>query len=252
MRIPICQNCNIKGLALYSHPHGTSRAEGFFYPSCKKYLQDPSIRFQESDIYVGDVRNFLREYEGQKFDLILIDQPWRYQIDLIPKSRKTENHYDTMTIDEIASLPILNIATKPSILFLWATNSLLPEALQVMKVWGFRFISKIEWVKKHDGRLQMGMGFNVMGSSESILIGKYGTYPVPDFKPPSVLEAPRNRHSEKLEMSYLTIERMYPRARKLEIFARKPRKGWYVVVDQIKTMHILGEKTQEVCIEGGN
>lgn len=248
MKIPFCSNCNIRGIAFYSHPHGTSKSQGYFCPSCKKYLQGPSIRFQESDIYVGDVRNFLREYEGQKFDLILIDPPWRYQIDLIPKSRKTENHYKTMTIDEIASLSIQSVITNPSVLFLWATNSLLPEAIQVMEKWGFRFVTKIEWVKKHDGKLQKGMGYNVMGSSESILIGKHGAYPVPDFRPPSVIEAPRTRHSEKPEMSYLTIERMYPRARKLEIFARKPRKGWYVVGDQTKTMHSFGEKTRELCI----
>ncbi len=252
MNIPICQNCHIKGVALYSHPHGTSKSEGYFCPSCKKYLQQPSIRYQESDIYIGDVRDFLQDYRGQKFDLILIDPPWRYQVDLVPKSRKTENHYNTLTIDNIASLPILNIATEPSVIFLWATNSLLPEAIRVMEQWGFRFVTKIEWVKKSHGKLQKGMGYNIMGSSESILIGKHGNYPVPEWRPPSVLEAPRTRHSEKPELSYLTIERMYPRSRKLEIFARKPRRGWYSVGDQLETMHSFGVKSPEVCIEGGD
>ena len=249
----LCPNCNIRGVAFYSHPHGNSKAEGYFCPSCRKYLQPPSIKFNKSDIYVGDAREFLREYKGPKFDLILIDPPWRYQVDLVPKSRKTENHYQTMTVDEIASLPILNVATTPSVIFLWATNSLLPEAIKVMEKWGFRFVTKIEWVKKRDGRLQKGMGYNVMGSSESLLIGKHGNYPVPDFRPPSVVEAPRTRHSEKPELSYLTIERMYPRARKLEIFARKPRKGWFCVGNQIetKTMHESEEKTIELCTEGG-
>ena len=247
---PICPNCNIKGVALYSHLRGKSQSMGYFCPSCKRYLQPPSIRVN-GNVYNGDVRDFLKTYTGPKFDLILIDPPWRYQVNLVPRSRKIENHYQTMTIDEIASLPILNVTTDPSVVFLWATNSLLPEAIEVMDKWGFRFVTKIEWVKKRDGRLQKGMGYNVMGSSESLLIGKHGNYPVPDFRPPSVIEAPRTRHSEKPELSYLTLEKMYPTARKIEIFSRKPRKGWFVVGNQIETetMHSLTEKTQELCIE---
>lgn len=248
----VCPNCNIKGVALYSHLRGKSQSMGYFCPSCKRYLQPPSIR-ADGKVYNGDVRDFLKTYTGPKFDLILIDPPWRYKVDLVPRSRKTENHYQTMTIDEIASLPILNVATDPSVIFLWATNSLLPEAIKVMEKWGFRFVTKIEWVKKRDGRLQKGMVYNVMGSSESLLIGKHGNYPVPDFRPPSVIEAPRTRHSEKPELSYLTIEGMYPGARKIEIFARKPRKGWFCVGNQIETkcMHSLPEKTIELCTEEG-
>lgn len=244
MKIPVCPNCNIRGEAVYAHRNGKSIARGYFCPSCNTFLSGPSIRIQASEIYNGDVRDFLKIYTGQKFDLLLIDPPWGYRDNTI-------KGYQTMSIDEIAGLPVRNIMEKESVVFLWATNSLLPEAFSVMDSWGFRFVTKIEWVKKRNGKLQKGRAVNVMGSSESILIGKTGNYPVPDWKPPSVMEAPRVKHSEKPELSYLWMEKMYPKARKIEIFARKARKGWYVVGNQIETMHSLNEKTQEVCIEEG-
>ena len=228
---------------------------GYFCPSCRKYLQPPSIRADNSGVFIGDVRDFLRSYSEHKFDLVLIDPPWQYGRDMLPKSRKTENHYGLMTIEEIANLPIRNVAKDPSVIFLWATNPLLPEAISIMGRWGFEYTTKIEWIKKQNEKVQIGMGWNVRGASESLLIGKTRNYPLPEPKnrPKAVLEAPRTRHSEKPELSYLTIERMYPGARKLEIFFRKPRKGWFCVGNQIETetMHSLPEKTIELCTEEG-
>ena len=251
----LCPNCNIRGVAFYSHPHGNSKAEGYFCPSCKRYLQPPSIRADNSGVFIGDVRDFLSSYSGPKFDLVLTDPPWQYGRDMLPKSRKTENHYGLMTIEEIGNLPIRNVAKDPSVNFLWATNPLLPEAIRIMRGWDFEYTTKIEWIKKQNEKVQIGMGWNVRGASESLLIGKIGNYPLPEpeNRPKSVLEAPRTRHSEKPELSYITIEKMYPDARRLEIFSRKPRRGWFCVGNQIdqKTMHSLPEKTIELCTEEG-
>ena len=256
LKIPICPNCNIRGVACYSHPNGTSKAEGYFCPSCHKFLQGPPIKHDGSQIFNGDVRDFLRAYTGPKFDLILVDPPWKYGIDLMPRSRKTENHYDTMSIDEIAHLPIQNVVGKSAILFEWTTSALLhnrgkPDAFTLMDEWGFDYRYEFIWAKKKDDRLQIGMGWNDRVVHEILLVGKKGNYPIP---PPtdrltSIFEAPSTRkHSEKPEKSYQIIERMYPGARKIEFFARKPRKGWYTVGNQIESMHESEEKTIEMCI----
>jgi len=42
----------------------------------------------------------------------------------------------------------------------------------------------------------------------------------------SVVDARRGRHSEKPEVFYELIERMYPERSKLELFARRRRPGW--------------------------
>jgi N6-adenosine-specific RNA methylase IME4 len=48
----------------------------------------------------------------------------------------------------------------------------------------------------------------------------------PEDRVDSVIEAPRGRHSEKPARFYELIERMYPQASKLELFARVSRPGW--------------------------
>ncbi len=66
-----------------------------------------------------------------------------------------------MTLDEIKSLPVPEIAAAQSHLYLWAPNALIPEGLEVMKRWGFTYKTNIVWQKVHkdggpDGR---GVGF---------------------------------------------------------------------------------------------
>jgi hypothetical protein len=63
---------------------------------------------------------------------------------------------------------------------------------------------------------------------ELLLLARKGSFgpPEPEDRVDSVLEAPRGRHSEKPEALYELIERMYPQASKLELFARRRRPGW--------------------------
>ena len=70
---------------------------------------------------------------------------------------------------------------------------------------------------------------------EPLLIGRRGRYPAPDpeLRPPSVLRAPRGRHSEKPAELYELIERLYPAASKLELFARQARAGWAAYGNEI-------------------
>ena len=54
-------------------------------------------------------------------------------------STLTENHYETMSLEDICNLPVQQIADKNCYLFLWATSPTLKEALQVMESWGFTY-----------------------------------------------------------------------------------------------------------------
>jgi excisionase family DNA binding protein len=109
---------------------------------------------------------------------------------------------------------------------MWAVSCLLPEALEVMEAWGFRYLTNLVWVKP-----SIGPGRRVRNRHELLLYGQKGKLPAPDPEdlPDSVIEAPRGRHSEKPAVVYELIERMYPRASKVELFARgKARPGWVV------------------------
>lgn len=154
------------------------------------------------------------------FELLYADPPWQLGNPNSPAA--PENHYPTMPLDEIAEMTIP--AADNALLFLWAVNCLLPEALQVMDAWGFEYRTNLVWVKQ-----SIGTGRWARNQHELLLLGRRGNYPAPDPHTlcSSVIKADRRHHSAKPEVVYELIERMYPHASKVELFARgKPRPGW--------------------------
>jgi N6-adenosine-specific RNA methylase IME4 len=77
---------------------------------------------------------------------------------------------------------------------------------------------------------KLGLGHWARNQHEPLLIGSRGTIPAPapGDQLPSVLFAPRGKHSEKPAEFAAMIERLYPLTPKLEMFARGPRPGWDV------------------------
>jgi N6-adenosine-specific RNA methylase IME4 len=126
-----------------------------------------------------------------------------------------------MPLEEIKALQIP--AAKDAILFLWAVNSMLPEALQVIEAWGFAYVNHFVWVKD-----KWGLGSYNRGQHELLLVAVRGQFSAPpeNKRFSSVINAPRTKHSAKPQCVYEMVETMYPRARKLELFARTTRKGW--------------------------
>jgi N6-adenosine-specific RNA methylase IME4 len=108
-------------------------------------------------------------------------------------------------------------------LFLWATSPKLSEALEVIKAWGFEYRTNMVWIKD-----QIGMGYYARQQHGLLLIAKRGNLPMPlpENRPASVIHAARQKHSAKPVEFYEAIERMYPTLPKIELFARRQRKGW--------------------------
>lgn len=152
------------------------------------------------------------------FDVIIADPPWEYYL---PLRGSPDMHYSTMTTEDICQLKVPS--AEDSILFLWATNPKLEDALKVMKAWGFEYKTNMVWVKD-----KVGTGYYFRGQHELLLVGKKGKIPTPleHTRPSSVLEATRKEHSRKPEIAHKIIERMYPNRSYLELFARSKRQGW--------------------------
>jgi N6-adenosine-specific RNA methylase IME4 len=173
----------------------------------------------------------IREKEGDDqlamlpdthYQVIYADPPWRYDAVETPDIRAVEQHYTTMPQEDLCALS--PPAAPDSVLFLWATNPKLPEALEVMAAWGFQYRTNLAWVKP-----QIGMGYYVRSAHELLLIGKRGslTLPVTTARPRSWLEASRRGHSQKPPEFRGLIDVMYPHVRKLEMFSRdEPTDGW--------------------------
>ena len=159
-----------------------------------------------------------------KFAVIYADPPWRYEDQGIQTpGRRIENHYPTMTSDEICALPVAEIAHADAVLFLWATAPQLAQGCRVAEAWGFEYRTGMVWAKD-----KFGTGYWARNQHEHLLICKRGTMPPPpeSGRPASLVQAPRLEHSAKPPVFYEIIEAMYPGLRKIELFSRSPREGW--------------------------
>ena len=139
--------------------------------------------------------------------------------------RDTENHYPTMTWEEVKDLAVGEITTDDAVCYLWATPHTIHRSLEVMHRWGFDYRTHMVW-SKTDG---FGLGAWVRNEHEILLIGRKGKFPPPpeDKRIGSVVELPAGDHSAKPEEFAEMIESWYPDAVKLELFRRgPPRKGW--------------------------
>ena len=157
------------------------------------------------------------------YPIVYVDPPWRYEYSPTD-NREIENHYPTMTLEEICLLPVAEIATTDSVLFLWTTSPKLAESMQVIEAWSYTYKTCMVWDKE-----RMGMGYYARQQHELLLIATRGSVPVPEpvNRPPSVIRARRdNEHSAKPAEFYEVIERMYPDLPKIELFARNRRTGW--------------------------
>jgi N6-adenosine-specific RNA methylase IME4 len=169
------------------------------------------------------------------FALILADPPWSMGS---PDSEfAPEQNYPCMSLDELRALQLP--AAEDCILFMWCVAMLLPEALELLRGWGFRYRSNLVWVKNG-----IGPGVWLRQSHELLLIATRGKVspPDPEERCDSVIKAPRTRHSEKPEASYTVIERMYPAQTKLELFARgKPRPGWAIWGNEVDATETVND-----------
>ena len=114
---------------------------------------------------------------------------------------------------------------KTHIFFLWTTNNFLPDALEVMKAWGFRYVTMITWDKGG-----YGMGQYFRGRSEHCLFGIRGKVP-PKFvdgkrqQGVTLFHEKKREHSRKPEAMREMIEKVsYPPF--IELFARERFEGW--------------------------
>lgn len=160
----------------------------------------------------------------QRYPVIYADPPWRYE-HAESVTREIENHYPTMTLDDICAMPVAALATDDAALFLWATSPKLAEALRVVEAWGFSYRTCAVWHKP-----QIGMGYYFRQQHELLLIATRGDMPAPPpaARPGSVVTVDRGRHSTKPAEFAEIIERMYPTLPRIELFCRSPRAGWAV------------------------
>ena len=172
----------------------------------------------------------------EKFGIVYADPPWRYAQKRLQGA--AEKHYPTMTIDEICALPVAGITDKDCILFLWTTFPQLPEALCVIKAWGFMFKTVgFVWLKQNKKSLSwfFGLGFWTRGNAEICLVATKGKPKRVSNGVHQLIVSPIEAHSKKPDVTRDKIVELMGDLPRIELFARNKTKGWHVWGNEVES-----------------
>ena len=175
-------------------------------------------QLQEQQLQPGD----------KKYRIVYADPPWKYGNAMPEYVTEPQDYYLLMDTVDICAMPVKDICERDAVLFLWSTSPHLPEALEVVKAWGFEYKTTFVWDKvKHN------MGHYNSVRHEFLLVCTRGAC-TPDVKKlfDSVVSIERGEHSKKPEYFREVIETLYTYGNKIELFARSAPHGWDVFGNQ--------------------
>jgi N6-adenosine-specific RNA methylase IME4 len=162
-----------------------------------------------------------------RYRTIVADPPWHYPHGY-GRGVDGQMPYPTMSLGDICSLPVSDLADQSAHLYLWTTNEHLRYAFAVVGAWGFTFRATLVWCKPG-----LGMGGAFRLNHELILVGERGKHEPKRRDVGTWHQWPNPRgHSSKPEAFYDLVESVSfgPYA---ELFARRARFGWdYPIGDQ--------------------
>lgn len=206
------------------------------------------------------------------YDMILLDPPWSYNSKGTSKKFKVgaENHYPTMPMNDLRTLPIQKIANpEGSLCLMWVTWPFLSEGLELMQAYGFKYrTTACVWVKLekrgfthptkdknyaddaayvwyHPTQLFhkrfFGVGSYAVSNTEFMLLGISGkknkfAYKSRKHVKSQLIHAPLSDHSRKPAESYQLIDQIWGTDHKrIELFCRRPYEGWDGIGNQIES-----------------
>lgn len=161
------------------------------------------------------------------YDFIMADPPWRFELrSEAGEDKSPQAHYATMSLDDIAALPVADLAARDCLLWLWATAPLLPQQIAIAEAWGFEFKTSGVWVKTTvNAKIAFGTGYLLRNAHEPFIIATRGA-PKTTRSVRSVVMGEVREHSRKPEAAYRAAEQLMPAARRASLFERVPRPGW--------------------------
>ena len=184
----------------------------------------------------------------QTWRTIVVDPPWQYR-NFNPFSNSKANGTDSaarkeilkrqkyrkgaaatyrcMTLEDIAALRIDSWADENAHLYVWAPNSFVREALDLVAGWGFEYKQLLVWRKP-----RLGLGMYYRNTAEFVVFAVRGRLKTLRRDARSVFDGEQGRHSEKPQAFYDMVESMSP-GPYLDVFARRQRFGWDVAGDQV-------------------
>jgi N6-adenosine-specific RNA methylase IME4 len=154
----------------------------------------------------------------KKFPVIYFDPATKFAAG--DSDRSTENHYLTMKEEDIAALPIGELATDDAVLFMWSTAPWLRKSIRLIEGWGFEYKTNSIWDKE-----TIGLGFWFQNQHEHLIVATRGKMVAPEngsILGRSVYREKKGEHSAK-PLHFRDIIGNVPEYRdlpKVELFAR--------------------------------
>lgn len=188
-----------------------------------------------------------------QYSVILLDPPWPYE--RTHGQGVATKQYNLMTWQDIGDLrPYLHaVAAQDCALLVWTTAPLLIEQSDIVRAWGFRYITKAFcWVKTKQPRngIFHGIGSYTASNTEDVWLLSNGTprrkgsasQVIPTTETEGIV-APMGRHSRKPEAVQDRIELVFD-GPYLEVFARRRRPGWTCIGGELDGLDIRESLTQ--------
>ncbi len=170
------------------------------------------------------------------YDVGMIDCPWPFETySTKGEAKGPAAQYRTMTLKEIAALPVGNLFTDGGILMCWATWPLIDQQSAIMRGWGFEVITGGAWAKRTEsGKFRWGTGYVLRSVCEPFLIGSLNAKKARgsslinmiETMAESVIDGVAREHSRKPDEAYSLLEALTPGARRCDLFSRQCRPGW--------------------------
>jgi N6-adenosine-specific RNA methylase IME4 len=188
------------------------------------------------------------------YDWIDIDPPWPMKM-RSPKgeAKSAAAKYGLMSFEQIAALPVGELAAEHSILRVWTVWPLIlhggdpdkhyagadasrSRVGECIARWGPRYVAGGAWFKRTvTGKPAFGPGYRVRSTCEPFLLCLFGNPDTPEGRrmrnviesvEEDAIDGLRREHSRKPEEAFAWAERYMPNARRLELFSRASRPGW--------------------------
>ena len=162
------------------------------------------------------------------FDIVIADPPWEHPgTNTGPNRSVGAASYPIVKLKDLCALPVSSVIAERAQLYLWTSGPVLMYAPQLASAWGFERYATIPFVWD---KMKRTVGWYTLPQTELVLLfvhGK-GLQGRGSRNEHQIIYQERMRHSVKPSEAHERIERMYPTARRLELFARRPRDGWAV------------------------
>ena len=201
----------------------------------------------------------------KKYKVIYADPPWRFKnFSEKGEGRNAISHYDCLTLADLKKLNIQRYADKDCALFMWVTDPMLDQGIELMQDWGFKFKTVAFYWAKTNTKVDLdklsskkdfftGLGYWTRANCEQCIMGTIGNPKRISKDVKRLIIDKRREHSRKPEQTYDRIEKLVE-GPYLELFARKTRRNWDSWGDQVglfdnKKKEVLTRKRPSKWIE---